>query len=275
MVARYTGNLSQRERRDAADAEGVCLRRRYRVDQQTQDRLWRAPGQQRRQQPGGVAVAAGAGVVLRVGEHDRRAGLASLQRARDRIGGVEELHREVAFGVGDGVRERGNGGLRARFVAAVTGDRHAAFGEIGHRKPRCERQHAAVLALEALEHRVETARRLDERALRRQPGEEIQRPQRLGRRVPRRDRRVEELRGALAGCGHVDMRISPVRHQSVAVLHHRARDVSVQIEARDHGNARADDRANAPQQLPLAIVEVLAHHGAVQVEIDAVDPRQG
>ena len=66
------------------------------------------------------------------------------------------------------------------------------------------------------------------------------------------------------------MRISTVRHQCVAVLYHRLRDVGVQIETGDDRNAIAHQASHARQELALAIVEMLGHHGAVEVEIDPV-----
>ena len=55
------------------------------------------------------------------------------------------------------------------------------------------------------------------------------------------------------------------------MLHHRARDVRVQVEARHDRHARADDAAHAREDLAFAVVEMLGDHRAVQVEVDAVD----
>src|SRR5579872_660737 len=45
----------------------------------------------------------------------------------------------------------------------------------------------------------------------------------------------------------------------------------MKIEAGYQGNSASDDRTDAAQQLALAVVEVLGHHGAVNVEEDAVE----
>ena len=55
------------------------------------------------------------------------------------------------------------------------------------------------------------------------------------------------------------------------MLDHRARDVGVQVEARDDRHARPDHLAHAREQLAFAVVEMLGDHRAVQVEVHAVD----
>ncbi len=67
------------------------------------------------------------------------------------------------------------------------------------------------------------------------------------------------------------MRIGQVADQRLAELHRLRRHVGVVVVADDDGHVRADRRAHAPQQLALAVLEILADAGAVQVEIDRVD----
>ncbi len=55
------------------------------------------------------------------------------------------------------------------------------------------------------------------------------------------------------------------------MLEHRAGHVGVQVEAGDDRHAGTDNLAHARQQFALAVVEVLADHRAMQVEIDAID----
>ena len=85
------------------------------------------------------------------------------------------------------------------------------------------------------------------------------------------ERRIEEPRGARAGLGHVDVRVRAIRDEPVAARHHRARHVRVQIEARDHRHAVADHPPHPPEQLALAVVEMLGHHRTVQIEVDGVE----
>ncbi len=146
-----------------------------------------------------------------------------------------------------------------------------AFGKIGHGKARRERQRDVVLVLEPPEHRIQASRRLEHRALRRQSGEKIQRSQGFLGRATAGERAIEQARGPLAGHRHVHMRIRPVRDQSVAAVDHCASHVGVKIEARDDGDPRSDDVAHAPENLAFTIVEMLGHHRAMQVEVDAVD----
>jgi hypothetical protein len=140
---------------------------------------------ERREQSGGVAVAAGAGVVLRVGEHHGRSDVAALRGARDRLVGRVQLHRELGFGVVDRVGERVDRTLHARRVWPVPKHRHLALGEIRHREAGREREHRVVLALERFEELVQPFAGLDERRLRRQSGEEIERPHRARERMSR------------------------------------------------------------------------------------------
>ena len=67
------------------------------------------------------------------------------------------------------------------------------------------------------------------------------------------------------------MRVASIRDESVGALQHRARDVAVQVEARDDRNAVPDDAPHAREQLAFAIVEMLGNHRAVQIEVDTVD----
>ena len=52
---------------------------------------------------------------------------------------------------------------------------------------------------------------------------------------------------------------------------HFRRDIGVIVEADHDRRLVADHRPDAPQQLALAVLELLGHHRAMQVEIDAFD----
>src|SRR5688572_11463296 len=67
------------------------------------------------------------------------------------------------------------------------------------------------------------------------------------------------------------MRIGPAHHQRRCVLHHALGAVGVQIEADDHRQVRPDLLAQPFQQFALAVLMLLRHHRAVEVEVDAVD----
>ena len=94
----------------------------------------------------------------------------------------------------------------------------------------------------------------------------------IGSRRPGCEAARQQLGGAFAGGGHVDVRIGAVRHQRVGLAQHAPRDVGVQVEAGDDRQLRPDDRAQPRQQLAFAVVGVLGHRGAVQVEVDRVEP---
>lgn len=66
------------------------------------------------------------------------------------------------------------------------------------------------------------------------------------------------------------MRIGAEGDERVSHRHHERRDIAVQVEADDERNVRPDRSAHPPQQFAFAVIMVLRDHGAVQVEIDAV-----
>ena len=69
-------------------------------------------------------------------------------------------------------------------------------------------------------------------------------------------------------CGYVRYATRPSARSIIAPRH-----VGVQVEARDDRHLRPDDAAHARENLAFAVVEMLGHHRAVQVEVDAVDGR--
>ena len=71
--------------------------------------------------------------------------------------------------------------------------------------------------------------------------------------------------------GHVDMRVGAERDQEVRGRDHARCDVGVRIETGDDRHRWPDGAADALQELAFGIVLVLRHHGAVEVEIDAVE----
>ena len=85
------------------------------------------------------------------------------------------------------------------------------------------------------------------------------------------ERAQERAPGALAGLPHVDVRIGAIAGDDRGVLDHRRRHVRVEIQAEGDGQPRRDG-ADPPQQLPLSVVEVLGHHGAVKRQECRVTP---
>ena len=77
--------------------------------------------------------------------------------------------------------------------------------------------------------------------------------------------------GGPAGVGHVDMGIGAVGDQRVGMLDHFRRHIGVQVEADDQRQFLADHLAHAAQNFAFAVVEMLGHHRAVQVEIDRIE----
>lgn len=73
-----------------------------------------------------------------------------------------------------------------------------------------------------------------------------------------------------AGCGHVDVRVGPVGDQPVCACQHAGGHVRVQVERCHDRHALARGGAQSGQQFAFAVVAMLGHHGAVQVEVDGI-----
>ena len=67
----------------------------------------------------------------------------------------------------------------------------------------------------------------------------------------------------------VDLRVGLVADEHVAELDHGRRDVGVDVELGDDRRP-AHHLAHGGEDMPLAVVDALGHHGAVEVEEDAV-----
>ncbi len=74
-----------------------------------------------------------------------------------------------------------------------------------------------------------------------------------------------------AGVGHVDMGIGAIGDQRVGMLDHFRRDVGMQVEADHQRNIVADHLSHAGEDFAFAVVVMLGHHRAVQVEIDRIE----
>ena len=92
----------------------------------------------------------------------------------------------------------------------------------------------------------------------------------------RRSANVHQALGRLdAALGHVHVRIGLVAVEQVSVSHHRDAEVAVEVERHRDGHVGPDDRADGGDEVALAVVHALGHHGAVQVEQHAVEPAGG
>ena len=73
----------------------------------------------------------------------------------------------------------------------------------------------------------------------------------------------------------VDVGILLVGDERGRGLQHQRRNVAVQVELAAHHGIRADDRAQPGQQVALAVVVALRHHGAVHVDQHEVERQRG
>ena len=270
-VPGHAGGFAETELRRAADSELVRLLRTRAVDEKSQDGIARIALDERGEQSRGIAIAARARIVLRIGEHDGRSDRAALRRACDRVLRRVQVEREFGLRVVDRAREAVDRAIDARLVGAVAEHRHLALGKVGHREARREGEHGVLLALDRGEEIVEPASGLDERRLRREPGQEVERPHGAREGRASRAQREQHVGGAPARLRHVDVRIGAIRHHAVGDLHHASGHVGVQVEARHDRHVRPHHATHAREDLAFAVVEMLGDHGAVEVEVDAVD----
>jgi hypothetical protein len=171
------GGRAQRELDRRARLHPVCPSGRFRVDQQPHDGVAGAMAQQGCQQPRGIAVAAGAGIVLGVGQDDGAAGRTDAHRVPDGIVRAQQVEHELRFGFVHGMAQlvdRGPGLHRTRTVAD---HRHPALVEVGHREPGREGQRDAGSRFDRGQQSEQPRPRFDERALRRDARQEVQLPQ--------------------------------------------------------------------------------------------------
>ena len=229
----------------------------------------RALREQRMQHAGGVAVATGAGVVLRIGNDHRLGG---------RVGQAQRLRHRVARRMNFQLPLAGLADARIKPLHRAFGQRpmaphhRRALFEVRRRKAHAETQHRAVFAVERDEFVVQALGRFEPGALRVERNQERQPPRVHGLALPGLEAARQQFGGPRPGVGHVDMRIGAVCHQRIGLAQHAQRDVGVQVQAGNDRQRRPDDGTQARQQLTLAVVGAFGHRGAMQVEVDRIEP---
>ena len=263
-----------------ADAEGDFAplprlmgdRRGLRIVEIGEDGAFRMAAHQALQQADAIGVAAGAGIVLGVGEDDRQIGRVApgpgigdgLVRRPDPAGEgrFRRPHR------GDQVRRRP---VRGLLGFGIGDDGRAAFGDVGRGKAEGEGGAGDAAAGFRVGHlAVDALGRLDQRALPGQRYQEIGAPHRLLQR-PAPDQAIEQRRRPFPGFREVDMGIGAADHQGRGMPHHPLGDVGMQIEADHDRQIRAEQATQALQELALAVLQMLGHHRAMEVEIKGID----
>ena len=143
-------------------------------------------GHQRAQQTDGIRAAAGAGVILNVGEDDRlRGAVRQTQRLGDGLVRLVNAPGKIGFARMDGGGDPVGGGFGGVAVVAIDDKRRAAIGNIGRRKAgsvrdrddalvvRAARSRRRPAALGFLDQGEEAARRLGLGALEHQRDQKI------------------------------------------------------------------------------------------------------
>ena len=245
---------------------------RFRIDDDADRGVGGAIADQRAQHAGGVGVAAGAGIILGIGNDNRLAGKSCrLHRKPHAIIGREDAAVEIAFMAGD---ERGDpvrGRIRVGLGPAIGEHARAAVGEIGGRKTRRERQRRHRVALKRGEFCVNALAGFVIGALPGDRNQERDLPERLGETMFGAQQQRKMPCGGGAGVGHIDMRVGAIGDQRVRLFDHLRRHIGVQIETDHQRQIRADHLAHARNDFALAIVDMLGDHGAMQIEINRVD----
>ncbi len=75
--------------------------------------------------------------------------------------------------------------------------------------------------------------------------------------------------GAAPGLAHIDVGVSAIAGDNGGVVDHDRRQVGMKIQGHGDGYPRCDGTDTA-QQLALAVVVILGHHGTMQIQHDAV-----
>jgi len=100
-------------------------------------------------------------------------------------------------------------------------------------------------------------------------------PKRLGEALSAAQHQLKMTGGAAAGVGHIDVGIGAVGDQRVGMLDHVRRDIGMQVEADHQRQLLADHLTHALEDFAFAVVEMLGHHGAVQIEINGIERSGG
>ena len=67
------------------------------------------------------------------------------------------------------------------------------------------------------------------------------------------------------------MRVGSENRQGIGLSHHLTRDVGMRVQAGHDWHTLADHLSHTPQDFALTVIEMLAHHGAMQVQVNAID----
>ena len=167
------------------------------------------------------------------------------------------------------------GAVRIRLRLAIGEYGSAATGKIRGGEARRKRQRRHGLALERGELLVDALGGLIVGALPTDRNQEGQLPECLCECLFGVEQQREMFGRGAAGVGHVHMRIGAIGDQRIGVFDHFGRHVGMKIETDDQRQVLADDPAHTRKNLAFAIVEMLGHHRAMQVEIDGVELARG
>ncbi len=271
MVTRHARLVAERGPQLGAATGGVGVRRRLRIGQNADHCAACTPLDQRAQQTGGVAGASAARVVLGVGKNDRTPRIpGTAQGFRHRLLRGVELTPELRL-AGNELGQQGFGGpLCGALRAAVGHHRGTRLGDVGEWESAGQPERRDLAVDQLGEAPVQPAGRLVQGAAPIERNEEIGTPQGLVPTGSAGDQCVQVVRSARSGQSHIHMRIGAVDVQRVRVRQHCGRDVGMQIQAGDHRHRRAHRRPHAAQNLPVPVLQVLAHHRPVQVQVYAV-----
>lgn len=222
------------------------------------------------EKPRRVARAACPGIVLGIGD-DHRPFRPGRHGAGDRDFWRQQLVLELGL-AGDDMREQLIRRSIGRFlIFAIGDDRRTAFGDIGLRKARRERDRGDATLFQIGNRPVNPEARFDQRALRRQRQQERHFAKGLAMRLARTEQPVEIPRRTRARLRHVDMGIGPIGDQGRSMAMHRLGRIRMKIERNDDRNLRPDGGPEPRQQLPFPVLAVLGDHGTVQIEVDRLE----
>ena len=152
LVGRIAGNAglaAERQRDGGADAGRMRGLGRLRIVDHAGRGADRLVAHQRAQHAGGVGIAAGAGIVLGVGDDDRLGGgLRQFHRVAHAVVGRIDLAVEIVFVAFDQRGDLIGRGIRIGLRSAIGEHARSAMAEIGRGKARRKGQRRHRLALQ-------------------------------------------------------------------------------------------------------------------------------
>ena len=270
-VTRNARSAAERERDGGTFAGGVRGLCRGGIADHADGGAGGVVADQRAQHAGGVGIAAGAGIVLGVGDDDRLVRVPrQFHGVAHALVGRKDAAVKIVLVTDNEFCHFVRGSVSIGLRPAIGEHARSAVEKVRGRKARRERQRRHRVALQCRKPLIDALAGLVAGALPADRNQERQLPERFRHALPGTQQHGEMMGGGAAGVGHVDMGIGAIGDQRVGMFDHLRRHIGVQVEADHQRQVVADYAADAGENFAFAVVEMFCHHGAMQIEIDGI-----